>query len=133
MQNGQAIAIRKIWNRGKATGNFKRNGEHEENKIGEVEVDILGLICHTNIFKLLCFISSEESDFKLLVYEFMPNDSLFDSLHGNAGIEMPLQWSMCYKIALGAARGFSYMHHDCSPLILHRDVKSSNIYCQNPN
>ncbi|XP_059068718.1 receptor-like protein kinase 5 [Cryptomeria japonica] len=103
MQNGQAIAIRKIWNRGKATGNFKRNGEHEENKIGEVEVDILGLICHTNIFKLLCFISSEESDFKLLVYEFMPNDSLFDSLHGNAGIEMPLQWSMCYKIALGAA------------------------------
>ncbi|GLJ50891.1 hypothetical protein SUGI_1083860 [Cryptomeria japonica] len=131
MQNGQAI--KKIWNRGKAAGNFKRNGEHEEYKIEEVEVDILGLIRHINILKLLCCISSEESDFKLLAYEFMPNDRLFGSLHGNAGLEMPLQWSMRYKIALGAARGLSYMHHDCSPLILHRDVKSSNIYCQNPN
>ena len=31
------------------------------------------------------------------------------------------------KIALGSARGLSYLHHDCSPKIVHRDIKSSNI------
>lgn len=31
------------------------------------------------------------------------------------------------KIALGSARGLAYLHHDCSPKIVHRDIKSSNI------
>jgi serine/threonine protein kinase len=38
-----------------------------------------------------------------------------------------LDWPSRYKIALGAARGISYLHHDCIPHIIHRDIKSSNI------
>ncbi|XP_074562439.1 leucine-rich repeat receptor-like serine/threonine-protein kinase BAM1, partial [Curcuma longa] len=38
-----------------------------------------------------------------------------------------LHWSTKYKIAVEAAKGLCYLHHDCSPLILHRDVKSNNI------
>lgn len=38
-----------------------------------------------------------------------------------------LDWSSRYKIALGAARGIAYLHHDCIPHIIHRDIKSSNI------
>jgi serine/threonine protein kinase len=38
-----------------------------------------------------------------------------------------LDWNMRLKIALGAAQGLAYLHHDCSPRIIHRDVKSSNI------
>ncbi|KAI3442352.1 Protein kinase domain-containing protein [Psidium guajava] len=38
-----------------------------------------------------------------------------------------LIWSLRYKIALEAAKGLCYLHHDCSPLIVHRDVKSNNI------
>ena len=38
-----------------------------------------------------------------------------------------LDWPTRYKIALGAARGIAYLHHDCIPHIIHRDIKSSNI------
>ncbi|GLJ21487.1 hypothetical protein SUGI_0396770 [Cryptomeria japonica] len=80
LHNGQVVDVKKIRSVSRL-GSFKRKGEEEDNKSGEVEVDTLGLIRH-NILKLLCFISSEESNFKLLVYEYMPNGSLFDCLHG---------------------------------------------------
>lgn len=38
-----------------------------------------------------------------------------------------LDWDTRLKVALGAAQGLAYLHHDCSPRIIHRDVKSSNI------
>eukprot|EP01018_Ginkgo_biloba_P020754 Gb_07271 [translate_table: standard] len=36
-------------------------------------------------------------------------------------------WNTKYQNAIEAAKGFCYLHHDCSPLIVHRDVKSNNI------
>lgn len=42
-------------------------------------------------------------------------------------IKKKLDWDTRLKIALGAAQGLAYLHHDCSPRIIHRDVKSSNI------
>lgn len=38
-----------------------------------------------------------------------------------------LDWDRRLNIALGSAQGLAYLHHDCSPRIIHRDVKSSNI------
>lgn len=38
-----------------------------------------------------------------------------------------LDWPSRYNIAVGVARGISYLHHDCIPHIIHRDIKSSNI------
>jgi serine/threonine protein kinase len=38
-----------------------------------------------------------------------------------------LDWETRLNIAVGAARGLSYLHNDSEPSILHRDVKSANI------
>ncbi|XP_006366693.1 receptor-like protein kinase HSL1 [Solanum tuberosum] len=92
------------------------------------EVQILGSIRHSNIVKLLCCISSEDS--KLLVYEYMVNHSLDGWLHGKKRVSLSnkvMDWPKRLEVAIGAAQGLCYMHHDCTPPIIHRDVKSSNI------
>lgn len=38
-----------------------------------------------------------------------------------------LNWDARLKIIMGAAKGLAYLHHDCSPRIIHRDIKASNI------
>ncbi|GAB2229449.1 hypothetical protein Droror1_Dr00023592 [Drosera rotundifolia] len=108
---GDAVAVKKIWNKKQID---------EAQFIAEVQ--ILGTIKHSNIVKLLCCISSDQC--KLLVYEYMENQSLDKWLHGSDAI---LDWPTRSRIAVGAAQGLCYMHHDCSPPVVHRDVKSSNI------
>ncbi|KAL3333250.1 hypothetical protein AABB24_033364 [Solanum stoloniferum] len=49
------------------------------------------------------------------------------SSQGKSAARKVLDWPSRYKIAVGAARGLSYLHHDCIPHIIHRDIKSSNI------
>lgn len=64
---------------------------------------------------------------RLLFYSYMPNGSLGAVLHEaecGAGV---LEWETRFKIALGVAEGLAYLHHDCVPAILHRDVKANNI------
>jgi serine/threonine protein kinase len=56
----------------------------------------------------------------------MPGGTLFDVLHRHEP-RMALDWDTRYRIALGVAQGLSYLHHDCVPQIIHRDVKSDNI------
>ncbi|XP_057478563.1 receptor-like protein kinase 5 [Actinidia eriantha] len=124
------VAVKRIWN--------NRKLDHKLEKEFLAEVEILGTIRHSNIVKLICCISSEDS--KLLVYEYMENHSLDKWLHGkrrterepfsiSSGLVRPvvLDWPTRLQIAVGAAQGLCYMHHDCSPAIVHRDVKSSNI------
>ncbi|KAJ4957441.1 hypothetical protein NE237_024552 [Protea cynaroides] len=56
----------------------------------------------------------------------MENGSLRDLLHGPSK-KKKLDWETRLQISLGAAQGLAYLHHDCSLLIIHQDVKSSNI------
>lgn len=90
------------------------------------EMEILAKIRHKNILKLYaCFLKGGSN---LLVFEYMPNGNLFQALHREVEDEMvTFDWKQRYKIALGSAKGICYLHHDCSPRVIHRDIKSSNI------
>ncbi|PPR86971.1 hypothetical protein GOBAR_AA33717 [Gossypium barbadense] len=121
-RSNEYVAVKKIWNCKKL--------DYKLEKEFLAEVEILGSIRHSNIVKLLCCISSEDS--KLLVYEYMENQSLDKWLHGNKRSSMSrmgsvLDWPTRLQIAVGAAQGLCYMHHECPTPIIHRDVKSSNI------
>lgn len=97
------------------------------------EVEILGTIRHFNIVKLMCCLSAENS--KLLVYEYMENRSLDLWLHqkrkpsvmSGSVHHVVLDWQTRLQIAISAARGLCYMHHECPTPIIHRDMKTSNI------
>ncbi|PWA54304.1 leucine-rich repeat transmembrane protein kinase family protein [Artemisia annua] len=60
----------------------------------------------------------------LLMYDYMPNGSLGSVLHENNGCR--LEWNLRYKKLLGSTQGLAYLHHDCQPSIVHRDIKANN-------
>lgn len=124
LSSGELVAVKKLW------GGSKKGDEEEDERrrrisddLFKAEVDTLGKIRHKNIVKLWCCCATR--DCKLLVYEYMPNGSLGDLLHSSKG--SLLDWPTRFKIAVEAAEGLSYLHHDCVPPIVHRDVKSNNI------
>ncbi|KAK1279996.1 LRR receptor-like serine/threonine-protein kinase ERECTA [Acorus gramineus] len=90
----------------------------------ETELETVGSIKHRNLVSLQGYSLSPLGN--LLFYDYMENGSLWDVLHGPSK-KTKLDWETRLRIALGAAQGLAYLHHDCSPRIIHRDVKSSNI------
>ncbi|KAJ4981734.1 hypothetical protein NE237_032571 [Protea cynaroides] len=100
-------------------------GTSDRDRGFERELEAMGDIKHRNILTLHGYYTA--SQFNLLIFDLMPNGSLDTLLHGRSNEKKHLDWASRYKIAVGAARGISYLHHDCIPHIIHRDIKSSNI------
>ncbi|EXC34225.1 LRR receptor-like serine/threonine-protein kinase FEI 1 [Morus notabilis] len=94
-------------------------------QVFERELEILGSIKHINLVNLRGYCRLPAS--RLLIYDYLAMGSLDDFLHEHGSEGQSLNWSDRLKIALGSARGLAYLHHDCSPRIVHRDIKSSNI------
>ncbi|KAJ7966355.1 Receptor protein kinase [Quillaja saponaria] len=94
----------------------------------KTELETVGSIKHRNLVSLQGYSVSPYGN--LLFYDYMENGSLWDLLHGPTK-KKKLDWDLRLQIALGAAQGLAYLHHDCSPRIIHRDVKSSNILLDN--
>lgn len=94
-------------------------------QVFERELEILGSIKHINLVNLRGYCRLPAS--KLLIYDFMAMGSVDDFLHEHGPEEQSLNWGDRLRIALGSARGLAYLHHDCCPKIVHRDIKSSNI------
>ncbi|GLJ30456.1 hypothetical protein SUGI_0602800 [Cryptomeria japonica] len=123
LSNGEKIAVKQLWNSNTAKLSHSRE-EELRNRQFEMEVETLGCIKHRNIVKLYCCLSNRYTN--LIVYEYMKNGSLWNRLH-EQNMGSTLDWQTRYKICLGTAYGLAYLHHDCVPAIVHRDVKSSNI------
>ncbi|KAH9623633.1 hypothetical protein KSS87_010166 [Heliosperma pusillum] len=104
----------------------KRLAKGTSFKLLSSEMDILGKIRHRNILKLYACLLRGYTGF--LVFEYMSKGNLFEALHREIkGGGSELDWYKRYKIALGVARALCYLHYDCSPPIIHRDIKSTNI------
>ncbi|XP_039051255.1 probable LRR receptor-like serine/threonine-protein kinase At2g24230 isoform X2 [Hibiscus syriacus] len=115
------------------------------------ELEYLGRIKHPNLVPLTGYCLA--GDQRIAIYDYMENGNLQNLLHDlplgvqaiedwsqetweedNNGIQnvgsegLLTTWSFRHKIALGTARALAFLHHGCSPPIIHRDVKASSVY-----
>ncbi|KAF3506379.1 hypothetical protein F2Q69_00005112 [Brassica cretica] len=94
-------------------------------RVFEREVEILGSVKHINLVNLRGYCRLPTS--RLLIYDYLTLGSLDHLLHERDQEDGLLNWNARLRVALGSARGLAYLHRDCSPKIVHRDIKSSNI------
>ncbi|CAI0405225.1 unnamed protein product [Linum tenue] len=91
----------------------------------QTEVETISLAVHRNLLRLSGFCTTENE--RILVYPYMSNGSVASRLRDNIHGRPALDWGRRKKIALGTARGLLYLHEQCDPKIIHRDVKAANI------
>ncbi|KAF6168610.1 hypothetical protein GIB67_005222 [Kingdonia uniflora] len=116
LKDGSSVAIKKL---------IRLSCQGDREFMSEMET--LGKIKHKNLVPLLGYCKVGEE--RLLVYEFMEFGSLEDMLHSKikAREGQTLTWEERKKIGRGAAKGLCFLHHNCIPHIIHRDMKSSNV------
>ncbi|CAL9777577.1 unnamed protein product [Musa acuminata subsp. burmannicoides] len=114
MRDGTIVAVKRL---------------RDYNTIGGVqfqtEVEMISLAVHRHLLRLCGFCTTENE--RLLVYPYMPNGSVASQLREHVHGKPALDWSRRKRIALGTARGLLYLHEQCDPKIIHRDVKAANI------
>ncbi|GMI73069.1 STRUBBELIG-receptor family 5 [Hibiscus trionum] len=81
---------------------------------------------HPNIAELVGYCS--EQGHNILIYDYFRNGSLYEFLHVADDFSKPLTWNTRVRIALGLARAVEYLHDVCSPSMVHKNIKSSNIF-----
>ncbi|XP_042485170.1 proline-rich receptor-like protein kinase PERK1 isoform X2 [Macadamia integrifolia] len=112
LQNGKEVAVKQL-----------KDGSSQGEREFQAEVEIISRIHHRHLVSLVGFCIAGAQ--RMLVYEFVPNKTLEFHLHGEGRPTM--DWTTRLKIALGSAKGLAYLHEDCNPKIIHRDIKAANI------
>ncbi|KAL0390881.1 UNVERIFIED_CONTAM: MDIS1-interacting receptor like kinase [Sesamum calycinum] len=112
------VAVKKLW---RSRTDLEMGGSGD--LVGEV--NLLARLRHRNIVRLVGFLHNDTD--AMIIYEYMQNGNLGEALHCKQAGRLLVDWVSRYNIALGVAQGLAYLHHDCHPPIIHRDVKSNNI------
>nr|GMD85297.1 MDIS1-interacting receptor like kinase 2-like [Ipomoea batatas] len=117
LPNGKVVAIKKLHE--DQEGSVP---EHDTSLRNEARV--LSEIRHRNILKLLGFCLHDKCMF--LVYEYMERGSLFCLLRDGDEAKK-LNWSRRVNVVKGISSALGYLHHGCSPPVLHRDISTKNV------
>ncbi|KAK1417320.1 hypothetical protein QVD17_26447 [Tagetes erecta] len=112
LPNGKEVAVKQL-----------KTGSGQGEREFQAEVDIISRVHHKHLVSLVGYCTTGTQ--RLLVYEFVPNNTLEYHLHGRNRPVMEFPTRL--RIALGAAKGLAYLHEDCHPKIIHRDIKAANI------
>nr|XP_029123024.1 MDIS1-interacting receptor like kinase 2 isoform X2 [Elaeis guineensis] len=114
LRTGQVVAVKKL----------HPQEEVVDERGFQNEIQALTKMRHRNIVKLygFCF----HARCRLLIYEYIEKGNMSAILSSQeAGME--LDWNRRVNIIKDVAHALSYMHHDCNPPTVHRDISSKNI------
>ncbi|XP_015162764.1 probable serine/threonine-protein kinase At1g18390 isoform X1 [Solanum tuberosum] len=112
LKDGREIAVKRL---------YEHNCKRMEQFVNEI--DILTRLRHNNLVTLYgC--TSRRSRELLLVYEYIPNGTLADHLHGDRAKDGSLTWPVRMNIAIETAGALAYLH---ASDVIHCDVKTNNI------
>ncbi|KAI3843040.1 hypothetical protein MKX03_018295 [Papaver bracteatum] len=119
LSTGQVVAVKKLHS-------SDEDSEISDLKSFESEIHALTEIRHRNIVKLFGFCSNLERRISFLVYEFVEKGSLKNVLCDR---EQAVEFGRIKRVRFikGTADALAYMHHDCIPAIVHRDISGNNI------
>ncbi|KAK8999609.1 hypothetical protein V6N11_070768 [Hibiscus sabdariffa] len=116
LPSGKIVALKKLHRREAEVPAFDKSFKNEAKMLSEIR--------HKNIVKLHGFCLHNRCMF--LIYEYMPRGSLF-SVFVDDEEAVELDWIKRVKVIKDTACALSYLHHDCHPPIVHRDISSNNI------
>lgn len=85
------------------------------------QMELLSRIRHQHIVNLIGY--CEDGCCRTLIFQYAPNGTLFENLHGFDH----LTWKQRMRIITGIAYGLAYLHHSCDPPVIHGDIRSCNI------
>ncbi|KAF5191851.1 Receptor-like serine/threonine-protein kinase [Thalictrum thalictroides] len=114
LRDGKSVAVKKL-----DASSLQAEREFQN------ELQILGGVRSPFVISLLGYCVEKKK--RLLVYEYMPNRSLQESLFGESELMSILNWDQRFEIILDIARALAFLHLECDPPVIHGDIKPSNV------